>query len=231
MKCWPNDCSCCPDPAPEAPAAAERPRARLALLDGADHLAEGRVDDPPEDDRRQHEEDVDEVIKGKIVPQGERAPDRQDHRSPLDAGEAILAAGPGVEEEHHEPEHDPEGDGEQREVDAAPPRDEEPHQRAAEDRAHDAGDERRPQPPHQPLLRGPQEIARHAEEGAVTEGGEARVAEEEVVAEREDRPDHHLGAEVRVAEPRQDGRQDEKEREHRQHGWWSPAGQRATHRP
>jgi len=197
---------------------AERPGARLALLDRADHLAEGRVDDPPEDDRRQHEEDVDEVVEGKIVPQGERAPDREDHRSPLDAGEAIFAAGPGVEEEHHEPEHDPEGDGEQREVDAALARHEERDHPAAHHRACHADEQRQPEAARPRLLAHPEQVAADTEEGAVPEGGQARVAEEQVVTEGEDRPDHHLRAQVRVADIGKDGGEDGEHAEHREHG-------------
>ncbi len=98
-----------------------------------------------------------------------------------------------------EEEHLAEGDGHQREIDAAPMRDE-----AARPR-------RRRRPPtsvaiskpthrfgHEVELRQAHRIGADAEEGAVSERRQAGVAEQHVEAEREDAPDQHLDAEIGV---------------------------------
>lgn len=70
--------------------------------------AEGGMHDPPQQDRRGHEERVHEVVEGEVAAEVDAA-----EREPLEPGEAVLASGPGVENEDKEPEHHAEGDREQ----------------------------------------------------------------------------------------------------------------------
>ena len=86
-----------------------------------------------------------------------------------------------------EPEHDPEGDGQQREVDPAPAGHEERHDGAQKARPERPTSERESPPvPHFWAM--PEEVASQTEERPVAEGRQARVAQQQVVAQGEDRP-------------------------------------------
>src|SRR5439155_16256826 len=143
--------------------------ARLALFDRLDHLTEWRVHDAPERDGSEHEKGVNEIVESQIVAERERTEAGDADREPVDARQPILASRPAVEHEHEEPEHHPERDGEEREVDAALVRDQGGDDAAEGHRAEDGDEQRQPEPARPLALREPEQVAADAEERAVSQ--------------------------------------------------------------
>ena len=168
--------------------------ALLVLADRLEHATEGRVDDAPEEPDRRGGERGGRVVVDALV--GEVEAERAEAQGEaLDAAEAVLAARHGRRAIDDVEEHLGEGEGEEREVDAALAHEEEADRRAREPGRRDTGQERDDHAPRDVDLREAGRVTAEAEEGAVAERDQARVAHEEVVRDREQREDHDLGAE------------------------------------
>ena len=153
--------------------------------------------DAPQQQRDADEDREHEIVEGDIALQVERG-DAEGDGQPLDLEQAVLAAGDAVRLDGDEPEHLPEGDGHQRVVDAAPVRDEERDQHAAESRRQHGDREADPEIRHEVELRQPEGIGADAEERAVPERGQAGMAEHEIEGQRIDGEDEDLDAQVLV---------------------------------
>ena len=135
------------------------------------------------------------------------------------AAEPVLPAREGRPAIDDGEDHRREGEGEEREVDAAPP------EREEADHHPEGRREQRAQPhwqehvAAQPVdLQQRRRIGGQPEEGSVTEGDEAGIAEQGVEAEPDQREDHDLGRDpVRHADrPHREGQDEERQREDRQ---------------
>jgi hypothetical protein len=118
-----------------------------------------------------------------------------------------------------EPDDLAEGDRQQREVDAALVRDARPHEGAEHGGDEDRAEQVEPEVRQHALLQESERVRTGAEEGAVAERRQAGGAEHQVVAEREQHPDHHLEREVLVeaesCQPERRRRQQQEQHEHR----------------
>ena len=120
------------------------------------------------------------------------------HRQPLDLEQAVLAAGDAVRLDGDEPEHLAEGDGHQRVVDAAPVRDEERDEAPATAAASVATARQSHRLGSDIELREAERIGADTEEGAVSERGQAGMAEHQIVGQRIGGEDQDLDAEILV---------------------------------
>src|SRR5687767_3517479 len=198
--------------------------ARLVLLDRAEHLAERRVYQPPQEGGGHDEHREDEVRHGEVAGEieGHHA---EPGGQPRDVQQAILAAGDRRPFAGDEEEHLPEGDRHQGKVDAAPVRDEERDAAAHDRRRQHRRQQPDPQIGDEMELREPHGVGADAEVRAVAEGRQPRVAEEEIEAEREEAPDQDLDAEIAVETDVLDPeRQGAEHREGHQHTGRKPPG-------
>ena len=109
---------------------AEETRALLVLADRDQHAADGRIMETPEQDQDQEGDCRDEPV---IIGGGFQVEAEQ--RRPRDAAEAVLAAGHVGPSERHGVQHRRQRQRQQREIDAAPPQDQEPE--SGRDRRYD----------------------------------------------------------------------------------------------
>ena len=135
--------------------------------------------------------------RGQIV-EGELAFDRQsEQRPPRDPAQPILPAGEGRPPEGHREDQGREGEREQGEVDAAPAQGQE-----ADDQAHRRGEEGAEGDGREHVagqvvdLHERGGIGSQPEEGAVAEGKETRVAQEQVEAQAHQGEDRDLGGQA-----------------------------------
>ena len=207
--------------------------AHLVLLDGAQHAAEGRMHQPPQQHQHQRQQHQHEVEEGLVARQVD-VPAEQRQRQPLDVEQPVLAAGDAVPLDGDEPEHLAEGDGQQRVVDAAPVRDEQRHHRAQQPGRHQRAEQAAQQPGIGALLQQPHRVGAQAEVGAVAEAGQARLAEQQVVRHREHHPDDDFQRQVLVqahgAQPQRRARQHGQRDDHRHREQRGGLQQRAGHR-
>ncbi len=123
---------------------ADEARAHLVLADRLQDPAEGRVDEPPEEDGRQPAAGRRRTRRAGIVVQVDGR-DAEVQRRTRDAEQPVLATGDPAQLDRAEPEDLPEGDGHQREIDAAPVRDHGADQRAGDGRGQHRGPEAAPE--------------------------------------------------------------------------------------
>src|ERR1700720_1914276 len=204
-------------------AAGHRPAAVLA--DGLQYRSERRVEDAPQRQHRQPDQHVGEVVEGdggldRVAP----GPEAQ--RELGDAAQPIVAAGYVGQVEADEVEELGEGQGQHREVDAAPAQAEE-----ADDEAAHAGEEEpraEPEPERahvQPGERDAAAVGAEAVVGGVAEGEQAGVAVEQVEAHGQQAEDQHLGRHGAIGHDEGEDREEDPEREHRVRA--HPRGDRA----
>ena len=178
-------------------------RPHLVLPDRLQHLSERRMDEPPQEDDDDGEDEQDEVEEGGVRAQVRgRRPELQ--RGTRDVQQPVLPAGDGVPLDGDEPEHLAERDGHQREVDAAPVRQEAGHDRAGDEPRGDRAGDAEQEALEDVELEEAECVGADPEEGAVPEARKPRVAEQQVEAEAVDHPDRDLDAEVLVEPDRPD---------------------------
>ena len=177
------------------------------------------MDQPPEHEQGDGEDREAEVEERLVAAQVDARHTEVEDRAD-DVLQPVFTAGDAVPLDRDEPEHLAEGDGEEGEVDAALVR----HAGADEGAEHRRDEHRagqvEPQVGEDALLQQAEGVSASPEEGAVTERRQAGGAEHQVVAEREQHPDHHFEGEVLVqadaGEPERRGRQREQQQQHRQ---------------
>ena len=173
--------------------------AHLVLLDRAQHAAERRMHQAPQRDQHEREQ---HAARNRTAPRCCAGRSAEAERA---AAARLMLSRPSsppvtrVPLDRDEPEHLAEGDGQQRVVDAAPVRDEAPRRahRTAPRRAT-APSSAEPEPGAGAQLQQAERVGADAEVRAVPERRQAGVPEQQVVAEREQHPDHDFQREVLV---------------------------------
>ena len=214
---------------------ADEAGANLVLADRHQHAADRRVVKALQHQHDEEAENGDEAVEGPAIVEIDEAVVRPD-----DAAKAVLSAGQLGPAERHRVHDRGERQGQEREIDAAPAQDDE-----AGDSGRDRHEEKREQHGQQHLSGQGMALGEHggigadAEEGAVAEGDEAGMADQDVQRHGRDGEDHHVG---RRGQGEADGQHEQRQHDQRRcghekgaqfggHGGHSNLAMRSPNRP